>query len=96
MTRHAKRLNERLNAFYQRWGAVVQLITGAVLLGLALFVTFVAVSLYSYRSYGDQLVHASCERSREFSPAIADFYEQQHVLSAKALADYRRTIPPHC
>ncbi len=96
MTRHARRLNERLNTFNERWGAVTQAVMAAFLIGVAAVLVVVAISLYSYRSFGDHLVHASCERAREFSPAIADFYARQHVLTPEALADYRRTIPPHC
>jgi hypothetical protein len=37
-----------------------------------------------------------CERTREFAPKIANFYEAHHVLNGKTLEDYRATIPKHC
>jgi hypothetical protein len=86
----------QLDRFYTRWGSVVQLVTGAFLIAVAGVVVFVAVSLYSYRSYGDHLVRTQCQRSKEFSPPVADFYEAHHVLGPKTLRDYRATIPKHC
>ena len=83
-------------AFYRRYGALMQLVLGAFLVAVAVFLVVIALELRSFRSYGDHLVRAQCERSREFSPQIADFYEAQHALDAKTLGDYRATIPKHC
>lgn len=96
MSRYAKRFNDRLKAFNRRWGAVIQLAMGAFLLGVAAVAAFAAISVYNYRSYGDHLVHVSCERSIEFGPPIASFYEEEGILTPRQSRDYRRTIPTHC
>lgn len=37
-----------------------------------------------------------CERSREFGPPLASYYQRTGALDAKQAQDYLRTIPTHC
>lgn len=87
---------EALRAWYEKWLIVIQAMTAAGLIVTAIFVSFVAWSLYSYRSYGDQLVQRQCHRSREFGPPVAEFYARERVLTGRELDRYKATIPAHC
>lgn len=37
-----------------------------------------------------------CERSRQFAPYLALYFETQHVMPPDVLVAYRATIPKNC
>jgi hypothetical protein len=74
----------------------MQLIMGAFLVAVACVLTFVAIELYTYRSYGDHLVTIGCQRTREFGPPLAQRYKREKVFTPPVQRDYETSIPKHC
>lgn len=38
----------------------------------------------------------SCQRTRQYGPALADYYERERVLPLRVIDEYRRSIPKTC
>lgn len=95
-------LYARFEGFYERWGALIQLVFGAVVVVISVVVAVIAISLAAQHSREATAVRIGCERSQQFGPALATFFERtQHdlgfeAISQQALEHYRATIPAHC
>lgn len=91
-------------SWWREWG---QLVTGVWLLIVSLTVAVVAIQFYNSQAATAKAAKSSCQRSRQFSPRLIDFYEwaqytipdgagPRHVLSHREADLYRASIPTTC
>lgn len=71
------RARRRLRSFNQKWGDVVQVVVGTLVVALAAVVVLIALEIRSSSRDTEVTARVSCERARQFGPALADFYDRQ-------------------
>lgn len=93
----------QFDEFFKRWAALLQMITGVVLLVVATVVAIIAVIVFSQASNEATQRHREasevrlvCERTREFAPAIGADDVRRGVFTAQQARDYFLLIPKSC
>ena len=91
-----------------KYGSIIQLIFGTVVLALAIATVVLAFQIKgtSDKTEGiardnaigtkqnEAAVKVSCLRLRKFGPKLADAYLRFHILTPDEVGAYRATIPP--
>jgi hypothetical protein len=66
------------------------------LIAVSVAVLVVAVAFVRSQQATQRAARASCERSREFGPPLADAYGKYGILNDRQLKAYRATLPKSC
>lgn len=91
---------ERVLVFWRRWG---QLIIGAWLITISLFVLLIALEVRSVQldkkrqeMLTAKVARQACERSKALGPSLVLDYQRRKVLTGADLTLYRSLIPKTC
>ena len=103
-----RRIIEVVNRIDAKYGSVIQLVVGTIVLGLAIAVVVLAFQIKgtsdktesiardnaTRSALNTEAVRQSCLRTRKFGPKLADAYARYHWLTPAEVQAYRATIPP--
>lgn len=87
-----RRAHSWLDDAFAEYGAEAQVVTGAILVAVALILVLVAFQVRDQTSLGVE----ACERTREFGPYVARDYERRDVLPSAVQRRYEASIPRRC
>lgn len=103
------RMRRCIREFYEQWGDILSLATGAFLIVIAIAVVVISLNIRqtsadAARKQADsqRTAHAQCLRTRQFGPQLGNFFiNVQAALDIKSLSDeflrqYTATIPKSC
>ena len=102
------RILDRVDAIDAKYGSVIRLVIGTVVLALAIATVVLAFQIKATSDTTETIardnatrseqnaeaVRVSCLRTRKFGPKLADAYLRFHILTLAEVAAYRATIPP--
>lgn len=102
------RVLNRVDAIDAKYGSIIQLVIGTVVLALAIATVVLAFQIKGTSDKTEVIarynatrskenaaaVKVSCKRLRKFGPKLADAYLRFHILTPDEVEAYRATIPP--